>query len=339
MNPVLSPVTETSRSATAEAVEAAASVTRTLEIEGRGLDAIRSALPDGLAAAFAGAAALIERAGGNVIVTGMGKSGHVGRKLAATFASTGTPSHFLHPAEASHGDLGVIRDTDVVLAISWSGETPELADIVEHTRRLGVPLIAMTARPRSALGQAADVGLFLPQVEEACPNGLAPTTSTTMQLAAGDALAILLLERQGFSANDFNRFHPGGRLGTKLLQVRKLMHTGDELPLVPDTAMLSEGIVEMTSKRFGIVGVVDKDGILVGVVTDGDVRRAFSGEFRDQPICEPMGTAPHVVAPHVLASGVLARMNATRITCVFVVDGNRPVGLVHVHDLLAARLA
>ncbi|MCQ8239530.1 KpsF/GutQ family sugar-phosphate isomerase [Rhizosaccharibacter radicis] len=322
---------------------AARSVARTLGLERRGLEALMEALAperaDGLAAGFARAAAVIERAGGNVIVSGMGKSGHVGRKLSATLASTGTPSHFLHPAEASHGDLGVIRDNDVVLAMSWSGETPELADIVEHTRRLGVPLIAMTSRPDSALGQAADVGLFLPEAVEACPNGLAPTTSTTMQMVAGDALAILLLERQNFTATDFNRYHPGGKLGARLLQVRRLMHTGGAMPLVREDAMLSAGIVEMTSKRFGIAGVLDRAGALIGVLTDGDVRRAFQDGFRDRPVHEAMGRRPHIVAPDVLASQVLAEMSRARITCVFVVEAGRPVGLVHVHDLLRARVA
>ncbi len=322
------------------AVAAAAdSVARTIEIERGGLQSIRHALADGLAEAFAHAADLIERAGGSVVVTGMGKSGHVGKKVAATLASTGTPSHYIHPAEASHGDLGALRDTDVVLAMSWSGETPELADIVEYTRRFGMPLIAVTARPDSALGRAADVGLFLPDAQEACPNGLAPTTSTTMQLAVGDALAILLLERRGFTATDFNRFHPGGKLGARLMTVGRLMHAGKEMPIVPAGATLSEGIVEMTSKRFGIAGVVDAGGDLIGVLTDGDVRRAFQSGFRDRPIVEAMGQHPQTVGADVLAARVLAQMNDARITSMFVVAGRQPVGLVHLHDLLRARIA
>ena len=319
--------------------EAAASVARTLEIEQSGLVAVREALAGDLAEAFARAAGIIEAAGGNVIVTGMGKSGHVGKKIAATLSSTGTPSHYLHPAEASHGDLGVLRDNDVVLAMSWSGETAELADIVEYTRRFGVPLIAITSRRDSALGRAADIGLFLPRAQEACPNGLAPTTSTTMQLAAGDALAVLLLERRGFTAMDFNRYHPGGKLGTRLMQVRKVMHEGAALPLVPVTATLSEGIVEMTSKRFGIAGVVDANGQLVGVLTDGDVRRAFQRGFVDRPVKDVMGVNPQTVTGEVLAAQVLGQMNAARITCLFVVEAGAPVGLVHMHDLLRARLA
>jgi arabinose-5-phosphate isomerase len=315
------------------------SVARTLRLERDGLDALAATLESGLAQAFARAADLIEWAGGTVVVTGMGKSGHVGKKLAATLASTGTPSHFLHPAEASHGDLGVLRETDVVLALSWSGETTELADIVDYTRRFGMPLIALTARPDSTLGRAADLGLFLPDAVEACPNGLAPTTSTLMQLAAGDALAILLLERRGFTPKDFQRFHPGGKLGARLTQVRQLMHGGAALPLVPSDAPLSRGIVEMTSKSFGIAGVVDAQGRLIGVLTDGDVRRAFQADFRDRPILDAMGARPQTLDGDTLAMQALARMNAARITAMFVVEGDLPVGLVHVHDLLRAGVA
>ena len=315
------------------------SVARTIALEQQGLMAITQALPHGLGAAFARAAARIGGAAGTVIVSGMGKSGHVGRKIAATLASTGTPSHFVHPAEASHGDLGVIRDTDVVLALSWSGETPELADIVAYTRRFGVTLIAMTARADSALGQAADIALVLPLAQEACPNGLAPTTSTTMQLAAGDALAVLLLERRGFSERDFQRFHPGGKLGARLMQLGALMHTGDELPIVQLGATLSEGIVEMTSKRFGIAGVVDAAGTLVGALTDGDLRRAFRAGFVDRPVREAMGQRPYAMPADALAVAALARMNEARITCIFVVASGKPVGLVHIHDLLRAGIA
>ncbi len=310
------------------------SVGRTLEIERRGLEAVEQALRGDLGAAFASAADLIEAAGGNVIVTGMGKSGHVGRKVAATLASTGTPSHFVHPGEASHGDLGMIRESDVVLALSWSGETPELSDIVAYTRRFGVRLIAITSRRDSALGSAADVGLILPAALEACPNGLAPTTSTTMQMVAGDALAVLLLERRGFTSTDFQKFHPGGKLGARLSKAGSIMHGGAELPVVPVTAGLADAIVEMTSKRFGITGVVDAAGELVGVLTDGDLRRAFKRGFADGPVTEAMGRRPHTVGPDVLAVEVLAHMNQSRITCVFVVEDRRPVGLIHVHDLL-----
>ena len=310
------------------------SAIRTLQIEQRGLDALRQALQADLGSAFAAAADLIEAAGGNVIVTGMGKSGHIAHKIASTLASTGTPSHFVHPAEASHGDLGMIRANDVVLALSWSGETPELSDIVAYTRRFGVRLIAITSRPGSALGKAADVGLFLPVAQEACPNGLAPTTSTTMQMVVGDALAVFLLERRGFTSTDFQRFHPGGKLGARLSKASGVMHTGAEVPVVPVTAVLSEAIMEMTSKRFGITGVVDAAGDLVGVLTDGDLRRAFKRGFIDGPVTEAMGRRPHTVGPDVLAVEVLAHMNQSRITCLFVVEDRRPIGLIHVHDLL-----
>ncbi len=318
---------------------AAASVARTIELEQRGLAAFAEGLEGGLAACFARASAVIGAASGTVIVTGMGKSGHVGRKIAATLASTGTPSHFLHPAEASHGDLGVIRENDVVLALSWSGEAPELADIVAYTRRFEVPLIAITSQAGSALARASDIGLILPQSPEACPNGLAPTTSTTMQMAAGDALAVLLLEQRGFSAQDFQQFHPGGKLGAKLRQVSALMHAGAELPIVAVSATLSEGIVEMTSKRFGIAGVVDEAGDLVGALTDGDLRRAFRLGFVDRPVREAMGRKPYTLPPQALAMRALALMNEASITCVFVVEGGKPIGLVHIHDLLRAGIA
>lgn len=314
------------------------SILRTIRTEKRGLEALEAALPNGLNETFADVVTLIEQSG-CVIVTGMGKSGLIGRKIAATLASTGTPSHFVHPAEASHGDLGQISATDVVLALSWSGETPELADVVAYTRRFDIKLVAITARANSALGRAADYKLVLPEAEEACPNGLAPTTSTTMQLVAGDALAILLLERRGFSASDFQRFHPGGKLGARLLTVGQIMHTGAELPVVACGATLSEGIVEMTSKRFGIAAVVDAAGHLVGALTDGDLRRAFRGGFVDMPVEQAMGRRPQVMAPGDLAAQALARMNERRITCIFVVQDEKPVGLVHIHDLLRAGLA
>ena len=315
-------------------------IARTIETELRGLQALQAALPLGLTDAFLQAAQMIEASSGSVIVTGMGKSGLIGRKIAATLASTGTPSHYVHPAEASHGDLGMIGERDVVLALSWSGETPELADIVSYTRRFDVKLIALTARAESALGRVADLILQMPVSEEACPNGLAPTTSTTMQLVAGDALAVLLLERRGFTASDFKRFHPGGKLGAKLMTVGQLMHQGDQMPLVRSGTMLSQGIVEMTSKRFGIAAVVDAAGHLAGVLTDGDLRRAFQGGFVDMPVEAAMGRRrPQVVTADVLAAKALAQMNEASITCIFVVEGATPVGLVHIHDLLRAGVA
>jgi arabinose-5-phosphate isomerase len=296
------------------------SLIRTIATEKQGLAVLQAALSQGLSASMLRVAELIEGTGGRVLLTGMGKSGLIGRKIAATLASTGTPSHFLHPAEASHGDLGMIGQADVVFALSWSGETPELADIIAYTRRFKITLVAMTSRPESALGRAADVGLFLPISQEACPNGLAPTTSTTMQLVAGDALAILLLERRGFT-------------------VGQLMHHGDALPIVRENTLLSEGIVEMTSKRFGIAAVVDGKGHLVGVLTDGDLRRAFRAGFTDILVEEAMGKRPQVVSADALAAKALALMNDARITCIFVTEGEVPIGLVHIHDLLRAGVA
>ena len=315
------------------------SLRRTFETEKQGLAALQAALSQGLAASMLQVAELIEGSGGRVLLTGMGKSGIIGRKIAATFASTGTPSHFVHPAEASHGDLGMIGQNDVVFALSWSGETPELADIIAYTRRFKISLVAMTSRPQSALGRAADIGLFLPVSQEACPNGLAPTTSTTMQLVAGDALAILLLERRGFSSTDFQRYHPGGKLGSRLLTVGQLMHHGDALPIVKENTLLSEGIFEMTSKRFGIAAVVNDQGHLVGVLTDGDLRRAFRSGFTDSLVQEAMGKRPQVVTTDVLAAKALAQMNDAQITCIFVTEGEVPIGLVHIHDLLRAGVA
>lgn len=314
-------------------------IAKTIDTEMRGLAAMRDELDSGLAQAFLESVQAIEAGGGAVVVTGMGKSGHVGKKIAATLASTGTHSHFVHPAEAGHGDLGMIAPNDVVLALSWSGEAPELANIITYTRRFGIKLIAITSRPGSALGSAADIGLFLPVAEEACPNGLAPTTSTTMQLVAGDVLAVLLLERRGFSALDFRRYHPGGKLGAQLLTVGQLMHTGNELPVVRKDTALSQGIVEMTSKRFGIAAVVDENGDITGALTDGDLRRAFQHGFVDVSVEQAMGKRPQTVTADVMAAEVLARMNDARITCMFVVDGHRPVGVVHIHDLLRAGVA
>jgi len=288
---------------------------------------------------FSAAVDMLAATTGRAVVSGMGKSGHVARKIAATFASTGTPACFVHPAEASHGDLGMVIPGDVVLALSNSGETAELADLVAHTRRFGIGLIAVTGSRNSALAQAADICLVLPPAAEACPNGLAPTTSTTMQLVAGDALAILLLERSGFTAHDFQRYHPGGKLGARLLTVGQLMHTGDQLPVIPRQASLSRGIVEMTSKRFGIAAVVDEDGHLIGALTDGDLRRAFRGGFVDMPVEQAMGRRPQIMSPGDLAALALARMNELRITCIFVVENEKPVGLVHIHDLLRAGVA
>jgi arabinose-5-phosphate isomerase len=315
-------------------VSVLASARRTLDLEVEGLGALRDALDGPLGERLGEAVDAIRAAGGRVIVSGMGKSGHVGRKIATTLASTGTPAYFVHPGEASHGDLGMIGDDDVVLALSWSGEAPELSDIVAYTKRFGVRLIAITSRQDSALGRAAEVPLILPAMPEACPNGLAPTTSTTMQMAIGDALAMALLTRRGFSVQDFQRFHPGGKLGAQLKTVGELMHGGAAMPIVGDGTALSGAIVEMTAKGFGVTAVVGADGRMVGLITDGDVRRAFEGGFTDRAVSEIMTRHPRTVAPDVLAQKALAMMSQNRITSLLVVEQERPVGILHMHDLL-----
>src|ERR687888_2491892 len=267
------------RPTSARAGTPVASAVRTLELGASGITALAHAIHDGLGESFVAAVDLIHAARGRVIVTGMGKSGHVGRKIAATFASTGTPAFFVHPGEASHGDLGMIAPDDVILALSWSGETVELKDLTDYSRRFRIGLVAVTAYPDSTLGHAADVVLVLPPAREACPHNLAPTTSSLMQHALGDALAIALLENRGFTALDFHVFHPGGRLGAMLKFVRDIMHTGHELPLVPIGTRMAEAIAEMTAKTFGCVGIVDRDGCLAGIITDGDLRRHMSRDL------------------------------------------------------------
>ncbi len=309
-----------------------------LAAERAGLSALASALNGD----FSAAVARLAEVRGRVVVTGMGKSGHVARKIAATFASTGTPSLFVHPAEASHGDLGMIVPGDAVLALSNSGETAELADLIAHARRHGILLLAITGRPESTLAQAADVALLLPAAPEACPMGLAPTTSTTMQLALGDALAVALLSRRGFSPADFQQFHPGGRLGARLKRVRDLMHTGDALPLAaPDEAMQGALLV-MTGKGFGCLGVIAPDGSLAGMVTDGDLRRAMGPDLLARRVRDIMNPRPLTIGPDMLAAEALLVMNnrPRPITAIFVLDAaRRPVGLLHVHDLLRAGVA
>jgi arabinose-5-phosphate isomerase len=272
----------------------------------------------------------------------MGKSGLVARKIAATLASTGTAALFVHPAEASHGDLGMIVAGDSVLALSNSGETAELADLVAHSRRFGLPLVAITARAGSTLARAADVALTLPGAAEACPMGLAPTTSTTMQMALGDALAVALLTRRGFTAADFHQIHPGGRLGTRLRRVRDLMHPGDAMPLArPDTSMAA-GLLLMTEKRFGCLGVVDGTDRLIGIVTDGDLRRAMGPDLLSRAVADVMTRHPRTITPDALSGEALHAMNARErpITALFVVDAaGRPLGILHIHDLLRAGVA
>ncbi len=310
---------------------------RVLALEAEALTMLAAAL-DGR---FAAAVDLLAGASGRVVVSGMGKSGHVARKIAATMASTGTPALFVHPAEASHGDLGMVLPGDAVLALSNSGETPELADLVAHSRRFGLPLVGITGRAESALGRAADVALVLPPAQEACPNGLAPTTSTTLQMALGDALAVALLTRKGFSAAEFRVFHPGGKLGAKLSRVREFMHSDGEVPLAGLDLPMANALVAMTEKRFGCLGIVE-DGRLVGIITDGDLRRHLAPGEPDllaKPTAAVMTRNPRTIGPDALAAEALHLM-AGRITALFVVDeAGRPVGILHLHDLLRAGVA
>ena len=315
------------------------SALRTLDAEGSGVDALKTALRDGLGAAFTAAIDLIRAASGRVIVTGMGKSGHVARKIASTLASTGTPALYVHPAEASHGDLGMITKDDVIVALSWSGETAELKNLTDFSQRHSIGLIAMTASPESTLSRTADVVLTLPQAREACPHNLAPTTSALMQLALGDALAIALLESRGFTAIDFGLLHPGGKLGALLKQVGDLMHTGASVPLKPLGTRMSDAILEMTTKGFGCVGITDARGHLVGIITDGDLRRHMRNDLLDQNVDTVMTHAPKTVRPDQLISETLEILNSTKVTALFVVEAGKPVGIIHVHDLLRAGAA
>lgn len=310
--------------------------------------ALSAALENGLKDAFAEAVEAIRAAveieptrTGRIVVTGMGKSGHVARKVAATLASTGSPAFFLHPAEASHGDLGMLAAGDVVLALSQSGETPELKDVIWHCKRFDTPLIAVTAEAASALARAADIVLLLPRAEEACPNQLAPTTSTTMQMALGDALAIALLEARGFSAADFRTFHPGGRLGSRLVTVGELMGHGEAAPSVLESASIAEAIVEISAKRYGGAAVVDGEGRLVGAFTDGDLRRALPVAGLDARVADHMTRTPVFVTPQTMASEALRVMNERPrpIMLLFVCEDGRLAGAVHMHDFLRAGVA
>jgi arabinose-5-phosphate isomerase len=315
------------------------SALRTLEAEASGIGALAAAIRDGLSAPLIAAVGMIERAKGRLIVTGMGKSGHIGRKIAATFASTGTPAFFVHPGEASHGDLGMITGDDVIMALSWSGETAELKDLVDYSRRFRIGLIAVTAKRDSALAQAADVVLVLPQAREACPHNLAPTTSSLMQLALGDVLAIALLEGRGFTALDYRRLHPGGRLGAMLKFVRDIMHTGAAMPLMPLGTRMSDALVEMSTKSFGCVGITDPAGLLVGIITDGDLRRHMRRDLLEARVEEVMTRKPKTLRGDQLASEALELFNSSKITAAIVTDQGKPIGIVHLHDLLRAGVA
>lgn len=290
---------------------------------------------------FSHAIGLMLAAKGRVIVSGMGKSGHVARKTAATLSSTGTPAYFVHPAEASHGDMGAITRQDVLLLLSWGGETAELADLITYAKRFGIPLIGIASNMDSTLMQGADVKLALPRAQEACPMGLAPTTSTTMMLGLGDALAVALMERKGFSADQYRDLHPGGSLGRALIRVSDLMHAGDEVPIAREDATMREVLLIMSEKRFGCVGIVKDDGALTGIITDGDLSRHIDGDnFLGRPARQVMTKNPKIAHPDQLAAEALAFMNEKKITRLFVLpeDGRRPVGILHIHDCLRAGL-
>jgi arabinose-5-phosphate isomerase len=310
---------------------------RVLTIEAEALTALAERL-DGHFDSFVDRIAQLQ---GRVVVTGMGKSGHIARKIAATLASTGTPALYVHPAEASHGDLGMITRDDLVLALSNSGETPELADIIAYSRRVAIPLLAIVGRSPSSLCAAADASLVLPDRPEACPMGLAPTTSSTMMLALGDSLAVALLERRGFGAQDYSVFHPGGKLGQILVRVEQLMHRADDLPLVDLATPMSDVLLEITAKHFGCVGVVDSAGGLTGIITDGDLRRHMSPQLLQRRAVDVMTAGPRTIRPEALAAEALAVMNQPDrpITVLFVVEERRPIGILHLHDCLRAGVA
>lgn len=315
------------------------SARRTFSILHAGLAALPKALDAGLAERFDEAVSTIRRISGRVIVTGVGKSGHIGNKIAATLASTGTPSYFVHSAEANHGDLGMIARDDVILALSWSGETSELKGILAYAKRFTIPLIAITWNESSTLGKESDICLTLPKLEEACPNRLAPTTSSLLQLALGDALAIALLESRGFSASDFHTFHPGGSLGASLMHVHELMHGGERLPIVATGMPMEEVVTEISQKGFGCAIVTTPQGDLAGIITDGDIRRNLTRALKDLSAADIMTTSPVTVEPGALASSAMAILNERAITSLVVTEGGKPVGLIHLHDLLRTGVA
>jgi arabinose-5-phosphate isomerase len=316
-----------------------ASALRTLDTEREGVAALAAAMRDGLGARFVAAVELIRQASGRVIVTGVGKSGHIGRKISATLASTGTPAFFVHASDASHGDLGMITPDDVMLMLSWSGETEELKDLINYSRRFRISLIAVTVEVDSTLGKAADVVLAMPESREACPHNLAPTTSSLMQLALGDALAIALLESKGFTAADFGLFHPRGQLGAALKFVRDIMHASAAVPLIKQGSLMADAIVEMSAKGFGCVAVTDRNGKLTGIITDGDLRRHMRVDLLQAPVDDVMTRSPKTVRPDQLASEALRLINSSKITALFVVESGRPVGILNFHDLLRAGVA
>ncbi|MEP3639323.1 MAG: KpsF/GutQ family sugar-phosphate isomerase [Paracoccaceae bacterium] len=309
-----------------------------IALEARALELLKNAIDE----RFDAAVAKIIETSGRVIVTGIGKSGHIAHKIAATLASTGTPAQFVHPAEASHGDLGMITPNDLVLAISNSGEAPELANLIAFTRRFGIPLIGMTSRPESALATQSDMILQLPRVEEACGTGVVPTSSTIVTLAMGDAVAVALMQHREFTAERFRDFHPGGKLGAQLSRVTDLMHYGSDLPLVGRSTAMSDALIVISEKGFGVAGVVDDDGILVGIITDGDLRRHMSADLLSLTASDVMTTSPKTIGPDALAQEAVRVMNTDqpKVMCLFVTDEGqaRPLGLIHIHDCLRAGL-
>jgi len=319
-----------------DADAAVQSALRTLEAGTSGIAAISTALQGPLGAAFTATVDLIRQAKGRVIVTGLGKSGHVARKIAATLASTGTPAFFVHAAEASHGDLGMITTDDVIVALSWSGEQPEMKNLVNYSARFAIPMIALTSNAESSLGQAARIVLELPKAREACPHNLAPTTSTLMQAAIGDALAIALLEGRGFTALEFANFHPGGKLGAMLKHTSDLMQSGEALPLKPLGTVMSDALVEMSAKGFGCVCIVDPRGQLAGIITDGDLRRQMRPDLLTALVDDVMTRNPRTISRDSLASEAVELLNAAKITMLVVTEAGKPVGILHLHDLLRA---
>jgi arabinose-5-phosphate isomerase len=316
-----------------------ASAMRTVATGQVGIQALQDALNNGLSEPFVQAVALLSTISGRVIVTGVGKSGHIGSKIAATLASTGTPAFFVHPSEANHGDLGMIARDDAIIAMSWSGETAELKGIVAYASRFSIPLIAITAGETSALAREATVVLCLPRTPEACPHGLAPTTSTLMQLVMGDALAIALLEARGFTADHFRTFHPGGQLGANLTHVADIMHSGEAMPVVPLGTGMRDAVTVLSRKRFGCVCVIDDEGKLAGIVTDGDLARNLDRSLGELVVEDIMTRGPKTVKPQMMASAAIAILNQHNISALVVVEDERPVGVVHFHDLLRIGVA
>ncbi len=302
----------------------------TINCEIEAIEELKNLLDENLSKALD----MIEEAKGRIILTGMGKSGHIAKKIAASLASTGTPSFFMHPAEASHGDLGMVTEDDVIIAISNSGESRELIDVLNYSKRFGIKLIAITKNPDSSLGKAGDIVLRLPLSKEACPLGLAPTSSTTATLVLGDVITVGMIERKGFSKAQFNQRHPGGKLGSILQKVKDLMHKGSEMPLLNQNALMSDLIIEMSSKRLGCVGLVDDEGNLSGIFTDGDLRRYINSDLKTTKALDIMTKNPITANPEMFASEAIKIMNEKKITNMFVLEGKKPIGTIHIHDIL-----